>query len=464
MGFPPHIEERIMDAHRGRSRRLKIRTILTAFGHQGRGKLVVDRINGLLADRGVVLVPPLNAVGTTLDTTVYFVPAGQETLPAFDVVDEDPELPMEDFLLNEESPSAQPEADETSIEIEAIISEQEDDKVGLSSYEMHTYPADYTLEVLHKKWENKDIRIPPIQRKYVWSLPQASRLIESFLLGLPVPSIFLYEEKATGQLLVVDGQQRMRSVIYFLDERFGEATGGRMPPFRLKLSESSPWNKKSYSELSDDDRRRIRNAVLRAFIMRQLTPEDNTSIQHVFERLNTGGTLLTLQEVRNCVYDGPFNQLMHEMNQLPAWREILGKGAADKRQKDVELILRFLALKFSTYKDPMKDFLGGFMGANKAGARNEDFRKAFTATCAVVYERLGAKPFHIKSGLNVAAFDSVFVAAGNHLDRADENLKPRFQALLADNEYDELTGENTTTLKRVARRLQLADQVLFPEA
>lgn len=357
------------------------------------------------------------------------------------------------------------EQPEEEIELEPNASEKDDDSVGLTSYEMQSYPADFTLEVLLTKWKNKDIKIPEIQRKYVWNLPQASRLIESFLLGLPVPSIFLYEEKGSGQLLVVDGQQRMRSVIFFLEEQFGDEKNGKTTTFRLKLSENSPWNGLKYTQLDEDDQRKIRNAVLRAFIMRQLSPDDKTSIQHVFERLNTGGTQLTLQEVRNCVYDGPFNQLLHKLNQDANWRAILGKQVVDKRQKDIELILRFLALRFGgAYKEPMKDFLGGFMATVKGGQRNGEFEADFTKTVQAVKDNLGEKPFHIKAGLNVAVFDSVCLAFSKHLGTIGDDHIERYKALVKDPIFLELVGQNTTTIKRVTDRIKVAEQTLFPGA
>src|SRR5438093_7566497 len=113
---------------------------------------------------------------------------------------------------------------ESDIELEEIPSETEDAESTPETFEIATYPADFILEVLDKKWKAGEIEIPPFQRQFVWKLPQAARLIESFMMGLPVPQIFLY----TGEdqkLLVIDGQQRLRSVSYFFEGYFGEASG-----------------------------------------------------------------------------------------------------------------------------------------------------------------------------------------------------------------------------------------------
>src|SRR5690606_11803388 len=113
--------------------------------------------------------------------------------------------------------------------------EIEDRRSSPASYEIATYPADYTLEVLHAKWLAKEIYIPPFQRGFVWNQAQASKLIESFLVGLPVPPIFLYVERESERSMVVDGQQRLRSIFDFFAGYFGnEDDRARKPVFRLK--------------------------------------------------------------------------------------------------------------------------------------------------------------------------------------------------------------------------------------
>ena len=101
--------------------------------------------------------------------------------------------------------------------IEPIQSELDDEQSVPVEYDITSYPADFTLEVLYQKWTNKprQISIPNYQRGYVWSQNQASRLIDSFLMGLPVPSIFLYTDRHSESLLVLDGQQRLLTAFFF---------------------------------------------------------------------------------------------------------------------------------------------------------------------------------------------------------------------------------------------------------
>jgi len=110
--------------------------------------------------------------------------------------------------------------DEDIIEFEHIDAEEQDKEQDIAKYKLNTYGADFTLEVLNNKIREKEIVIPPFQRRYVWDQKKASKLIESFLLGLPVPQIFLYREEEKQDLLVVDGQQRLKSISFFFEEKF----------------------------------------------------------------------------------------------------------------------------------------------------------------------------------------------------------------------------------------------------
>ena len=163
------------------------------------------------------------------------------------------------------------------IEFERIKSEEEDSESAPPTYEINTYPADFTLEVLYQKWKEGEIKIPRFQRQFVWKQVQSSKLIESFLIGLPVPAVFLYTERQSREFLVIDGQQRLRSVFYFFDGFFGEEKGGKRAVFQLKgLSDKSKYLGKRFEDLDEVDQRELRNSVLRSFIVQQLNPNDDT--------------------------------------------------------------------------------------------------------------------------------------------------------------------------------------------
>jgi len=370
-------------------------------------------------------------------------------------------------MLDEREAYLKKHGEAEDIDLEEIESEAEDYDSGPAEYDVATYPADFTLEVLNDKWKAGDIEVPGFQREFVWKQTQASKLIESFMVGLPVPAVFLYTERKSQKYLVIDGQQRLKSVFYFLEGYFGDEDRKKRSVFRLEgLSQKSKWYKKTFEEFDEPDQRKLKNSVLRAFIVQQLDPQDDTSVYHIFERLNTGGTLLTNQEVRNCVYGGTFNSLLIDLNTNSAWRAILGRLKEDSRQKDKELILRFFALQgdnIKTYEKPLKDFLNKFMRHNRNPGDEalKRLRSTFENTCSGVAAALGTKPFHIKAGLNSAVFDSVMVAFSSHLDNVPPDIAERYKTLVNNPDYLKLVKSGTTDDETVRRRFGLAERSLF---
>ena len=162
--------------------------------------------------------------------------------------------------------------------------------------------------------------------------------------------------------------------------------------------------------------------------------------------------------------EGAFNDLLIELNKSSAWRKILGKKVLDQRMKDVELILRGLSLYYDSqeYSKPMKDFMSGFMRTNRNGERNEEFKKLFSKVASAVLEALGEKPFHIRAGLSAPVFDAVFVAFARNKGQGLEDVRPRYERLLKDEEFQKLTGKATTDVDSVKKRMGIADKILFP--
>ncbi len=359
-------------------------------------------------------------------------------------------------------------AQQDDVLIESIPSEIEDQDTVPVSYDIVTYPADYTLEVLISKF-NKTILVPGFQRKYVWTIKQASRLIESFLLGLPVPAIFLYVDPVKNTYLVVDGQQRLMSIAYFYEGYFGEPDGkGNRTVFKLQgLNANSPYNLLTYQDIKSKDEaayNRLNESVLRAFIIKQLRPEGSSSIYHVFERLNTGGTQLVGQEIRNCIYHGAFNEMLISLNKNKEWRNIFGRLTEDKRLRDVELILRFFALYYDSqsYYKPMKDFLSEFMVQHRNDANKlPAYKKLFRDTTKAIHKHLGDRPFHIHAGFNVAAFDGVYVAFAKNLRDIPKDVSNRYKALLANQRFIKLVSSATTDVDVIKKRLELVERKLF---
>lgn len=319
--------------------------------------------------------------------------------------------------------------------------EQEQDSFN---YRISSYPADITLKGYEEKWDKKQLIIPPFQRKYVWDQVKASKLIESFLLGLPVPGVFLYKDRKTNRLAVIDGQQRILSAIRFFKNEFDEKI------FRLK-NVLPKWDGKTYNELDEADKFQLDDSVLRATVVQQLDPDDDSSIYHIFERLNTGGINLNPMEIRKCVYFGAFVEKLEELNEDVNFRKIIGKEKIDKRLRDVELVLRVIALseEWRAYSKPMKGFLNRFITKfNKLSdvdfqKKLEQISKKFIASCALIESELPDKPFHIRGRINYAAMDSIFSVVMS-FDSVPSDLTRRYEALVGDDDFIKSATINTS--------------------
>ncbi|MFC1987427.1 DUF262 domain-containing protein, partial [Chloroflexota bacterium] len=284
---------------------------------------------------------------------------------------------------------------------------------------------------------------------------QASRLIESFLLGLPVPAIFVYKEPSETQI-VIDGQQRLRTIKGFFEGKLPDGSN-----FYLR-GVSPQWEGKYYTDLRETERIRLRDSVLREVIVQQLDPKDTTSIYHIFERLNTGGTGLTPQEVRNCTYHGPFNDLVVELNKNDNWRNIFGTPEPDKRMRDLEIMVRFLALfeESNSYSKPMRQFLNNYMAKLQWNEELEPYQKIFIDTVSRVQKSLGSKPFNIRRGINVAICDSIMVAFARS-SVVPSDIANRFSKLLENPSYLDAITQHTTDVDKVKSRIKLAQEILF---
>ena len=353
------------------------------------------------------------------------------------------------------------------IEDELQVEDNDNDDEQFIEYDLAVYPSDLTLRVIADMWNSSSITIPPFQRRFVWTIRQSSRLIESFLLGLPVPQVFFYIDDKHRNL-VIDGQQRIMSVLYYLNGFFGEENPrGERRVFRLQgLSEESPFSNKTFSDLGDVARRQLERSVLRAVNIRQLAPrQDQSSMYHIFERLNTGGTPLRPQEIRNCVYSGQLVTELNRLNGIEPWRALLGRKEPDKHQRDVEMILRIFALwdRWEEYSKPMKGFLNQQMASHRmAGTEQFDrFRQAFEQGTELIADRLGGKPFHVRGPINLAAMDSTMAVILRRVANIPSDFAGRMAKLLKDKEYRESIYFNTSDVHAVRDRMQRAERALF---
>lgn len=337
---------------------------------------------------------------------------------------------------------------------EVPVFDESTDEIVPYRYSITSYGADYPVDSLVNRLDRDVIFIPSFQRSFVWTINQASRFIESLLLGLPVPGVFLSKESDTGKLLIIDGQQRLKTLQYFYRGIFHN---GR--EFSLQHVQER-FEGKTLRTLEESDRNILDDSIIHATIVKQDEPsDDESSIYHIFERLNTGGTQLQPQEIRACIFHGLFNELLAELNNTPGWRNIYGPQS--KRLKDQELILRFFALFYSidNYKRPMKEFLNDYMGKNRhlTLQSKEELQNLFVNTINFISESLGREAFRPERSLNAAAFDGVMVGLARKMVTATLNdreaFKRKYKELIENQDFfnacKTATSDETNVLSRI---------------
>ena len=334
-------------------------------------------------------------------------------------------------------------------------------------YEISSSGADFDVEGLVRRLDRDEIFIPRFQRNFVWKMPESSRLIESLLLGLPVPGIFLALEPGTNRLLVIDGQQRLKTLQYFFEGHFVSRGGdGKKRVFKLQNVQSN-FEGKTINNLDPRDRRKLENTLIHATIVRQDSPSDNdSSIYHIFERLNSGGRKLQPQEIRSAVSHGRLIDVLHELNKLSSWREIC--GPISERMKDQELILRFLAMVdgYEKFESPMKGFLDDFTRKHRE-AKNPTLKQNieyFKQCCDLLHEAID-KPFRrtaSSTAVNAALYDSCMVALARKIDRDGKlprgYVKKKYNKLVSNTEFDQSISQSTGNKAAVLKRMKIAER------
>ena len=338
-------------------------------------------------------------------------------------------------------------------------------------YSITSYGADYPVDSLVKRLESGDITVPTFdwvseedtdvvgfQREYVWSRPKADKFIESLLLGLPVPGIFLVKE-AKGRLLVLDGHQRLHT----LHAYYKGVINGR--EYRLQNVQERFVGLR-FRDLDMEDRRRLDDSIIHATVVRQDEPtQDQSSIYIIFERLNTGGVNLQPQEIRVALYHGELVRVLKSLNEERAWRGLYGKKS--RRLKDMEMILRFFAFYYRAdqYRSPMKDFLNRYMAENRnLGRQSEaELREVFSKTTSVLNSTLGRRAFRPKRAVNAAVVDSLMTGVAKRLRsgeiREAAQFRDRYNLLLANEEYIAATETGTSQDANVKARMRLAKDI-----
>jgi hypothetical protein len=368
----------------------------------------------------------------------------------------------------------------------------EEPDTQIDEYDLTATPNDFNVSTIFNFIEAGAVKVPGFQRNYVWDIRRASKLIESLILGLPVPQVFLYEEDKNS-FLVVDGQQRLMSVYYFVKGRFPRSNSrarlrmialekGCMPeevlendelfqPFSLSLPSrlQAPPNKfhgKKYTTLGEY-KRTLDLRPIRNVIVKQNAPkDDDSSVYEMFNRLNTGGVNLSPQEIRSSIYHSEFFEALYKINSKEAWRRIISKEQADLHGKDVEILLRAFALLLDlpSYKPSMVKFLNQFAKkAKKYSGENIEYLASLFDAFGTGIGSLQADIFinPRTKRLNVALFESVFYASCNSAAKngSTDIIQPTMsyvQAVANDEVWKQASIEATTDKANVTTRMARA--------
>lgn len=270
--------------------------------------------------------------------------------------------------------------------------------------EVRVEKAQYSTIHLKRLVEERNELIidPNFQRNEVWTNKQAAELVESILMGIPIPTIYLFEMK-NGKKQVVDGRQRITAILDFLNDEL-----------QLKdLKILSQYNGKKFSGLEPKMRGIFEDYQLSFYIIQPPTPE---RVKYdIFDRVNRGGTQLNSQEMRNALYIGNATKMLGDLANSKEFLEATGKGISPKRMKDQYVILRsiafYLLMKKSSvvelenseaieYKSDMDDFLAKmmvFLNEKASGKLLTDCRQAFLAAMSNCYNIMGENAFRFYS-------------------------------------------------------------------
>lgn len=259
---------------------------------------------------------------------------------------------------------------------------------------VYTDQGDPEIESLYgKNLRGKLVIQPDFQRGFVWDSARCSRLIESALLEIPIPMIYLSEE-TDGKEYVIDGQQRLTAFFSYIEGFFPKDDKGIRKEFKLGYLKSFPELKnKFFKDLPEELQDKIRYYKIRAITFKE---ESDPNLKfEIFERLNTGAVQLNDQELRNCIYRGKYNRLLIALSKYEDFKAILGLENPEKRMKDVELVLRFAAFYHATYlnyKPPMRQFLNEdmrryqFISDIDAANLEGDFKNAVEIVYSLLYD------------------------------------------------------------------------------
>lgn len=363
-------------------------------------------------------------------------------------------------------------AENANLEIELELENEQDESepdvgtnIPLDKRTLLTDTLDLPIRELYTQVINEELNLnPSFQRYYVFDDKKASCLIESLLMNVPLPIIYLSEEK-NGTHEVIDGQQRLTSFIRFLDNEF----------YLRGLTVFKELNGKKFKDLPDDTKNKIRTGKIKCIIIKQ---NSNKDIKFdIFERLNSGSVQLNKQELRNCIYRGSYSDLLRELVKGEEWLRLIGSKEPHPRMVDCEMVLRFFAFYHGSYdyKSPMSIFLNNELSThqNSSPEKMESFKQAFNKAVRSSWSVFGEQAFkRLESGnkrdhnaklgrtINLSVFDIVMVGFAKHEQRdvtlkADAIRSKLYDLMTTNQDFYEAISFKSTEKSKVQKRFLL---------
>ncbi|MEQ1761533.1 MAG: DUF262 domain-containing protein [Pyrinomonadaceae bacterium] len=303
---------------------------------------------------------------------------------------------------------------------------------------------------------------PSYQREVVWKNPAQTRFIDSLIKQLPIPSMCFSYDYHLQKWQVIDGLQRMTSIINFLSGGTGKLS--KLDDIDTQISGQPVKKFKNRDSPLYKYYRRVENLSLPINVLRcDLTKDSHTSyIFSIFHRLNSGGTKLNNQEIRNCIFSGPFNELLNDLNGNEDWLKInLMEKPYGYRFVKQELILRMFAFNegLKSYDGHLAKFLNTYMKQNRMMSESAlaSKRAMFESAVRIISGKILVQP----TKLGTSVLEGLLVGVASNLKnlrtKSSNELQSLYRQLLKSPEYlPTALLEGLARKERVTKRLQRA--------
>ncbi len=306
---------------------------------------------------------------------------------------------------------------------------------------------------------------PEFQREVVWNPSNQTRFIDSLIKQLPIPSMCFAQDYKAQKWIVIDGLQRISTIAKFLEG--GNWILSKLDDIDRKLSGTSVAEIKSSKSDLHQYYTRVENLSIPITVLRCDFKKRNHMefLFTIFHRLNTGGTKLNNQEIRNCIYGGGFNELLKTLDKNRQWRILnrMTKSDSSYRFTKQEIILRFFSFfaKREKYDGRLAKFLNDYMHEHRYP--NSEFLKTHTELFNKTVDQISTKLFDGKSPgkLSITILEALMIGFANNLpvvsEKTSDQLKSSYKSLLSNPSFaDAALREGLSGKPRVAQRLNTA--------